>query len=80
MLDIKDTEHGEWYWLWVDGPDGRHWMLGLRRTRRPDGFLLPEDGCTPTAVGTSEEDDTLLTLRGKWTILEIHPCQPPEQP
>lgn len=75
MIPYDKTEHGSWYWLWVDGPDGREWMLARRQTRWPDGFAIPFEGPNEVVI----DDVEGLTLRGKWTILEIHPCAPPQR-
>jgi len=75
MIDYKDTEQNKWYWLWVTGPDGPVWMLARRQTRWPDGFCLANEGAGDPVY----KEDHGHTIRGKWTILEIHPCKPPER-
>jgi len=77
-IPFSDTEHGEWYFLWVDGPDGQHWMRGRRQTRWPDGFMLPDDGGDPAVV--DHHEDGLISLRSKWKILHIQANPEPPPP
>ena len=78
MIPYAETEHYEWYWLWVDGPDGLQWMLARRQTRWPDGFMLPDDGGDAAAV--DHHGDGSISLRSKWKILLIRDCPEPVEP
>ena len=75
-IDYADTQHGVWYILQVDGPDGAEQVLGRRQTRFPDGFMLPDDGSTETQVITLPTGQ--LSLRGKWAIQAIYPVSYPD--
>lgn len=68
----RNFEHGEWYWLWADGPDGAEWMLGKAFWRGDEylSVLLPDDACTDYEL---ESDGRLH----KWHVLACADATPP---
>lgn len=69
VLREAHLEHGCWYWLHMDGPDGLVVMLGRFGSRFGSGFMLPDDGGETHALAHG--------MVHKWRVVAITHVEAP---
>lgn len=70
----KDLEHYQWYWLRLNGPDGKKWQLArYENVAGHATFMCPFDGCVTHAC----DFNRMLPRLHKWDVLDIEKAEEP---